>query len=79
MDGDGTSSPVSFRKLFQDRRVVVLFGATALFHLANAPVMPLVALYVKHLKGSDIQVAAVVLVAQAINDSDSLTGRPIVR
>ena len=24
---------------------------TALFHLANAPVMPLVALYVKHLDG----------------------------
>ena len=45
---------------------MVLFVATALFHLANAPVMPLVALYVKHLRGSDVQVAAVVLVAQSV-------------
>jgi MFS family permease len=65
-DGDGRASPVSFYELFQDRRVVILFVATALFHLANAPVMPLVALYVKHLEGSDMQVAAVVLVAQAV-------------
>jgi len=65
-DGDGRTNPISFRELFQDRRVVVLFVATALFHLANAPVMPLVALYVKHLRGSDVQVAAVVLVAQAV-------------
>jgi hypothetical protein len=46
--------------------VVILFAATALFHLANAPVMPLVALYVKQLQGSDRQVAAVVLVAQTV-------------
>ena len=43
-----------------------MFAATALFHLANAPVMPLVALYVKHVQGNDRQVAAVVLVAQAV-------------
>jgi MFS family permease len=43
-DGDGESHPVGFLELFRDRRVVVLFAATALFHLANAPVMPLVAL-----------------------------------
>jgi predicted MFS family arabinose efflux permease len=65
-DGDGTSHPVSLWDLFRDRRVVILFAATALFHLANAPVMPLVALYVKHLQGSDQQVAAVVLVAQTV-------------
>jgi MFS family permease len=46
--------------------VVVLFTATALFHLANAPVMPFVALYVKHLDGIDRYVAAVVLVAQSV-------------
>src|SRR5439155_22460942 len=62
----GRSRPVRLRELFQDRRVVVLFAATALFHLANAPVMPLVALYVKHLQGSHQQVAAVVLVAQTV-------------
>ena len=65
-DGDGKSHPVGLLHLFRDRRVVILFAATVLFHLANAPVMPLVALYVKHLQGSDLQVAAVVLVAQAV-------------
>jgi MFS family permease len=66
LDGGGAAAPVRFSELFRDRRIVVLFSATALFHLANAPVMPLVALYVKHLDGSDRQVAAVVLVAQAV-------------
>ena len=63
---DGKSQPVGYWGLLRDRRILILFAATALFHLANAPVMPLVALYVKHLKGSDSQVAAVVLVAQAV-------------
>lgn len=58
--------PVSLWELFTDRRVVILFVATALFHLANAPVMPLVALYVKYLNGSDRQVAAVVFTAQTV-------------
>lgn len=57
---------IGFWDLLQDRRVVVLFASTALFHLANAPVMPLVALYLKHMQGSDMQVAAVVLVAQLV-------------
>ena len=65
-DGDGRKGPVSLAELFRDRRVRILFVATALFHLANAPVMPLVALDVKHLQGSDRQVAEVVLVAQAV-------------
>ncbi len=61
--GDGN---VRLRDLFRDRRVVVLFAATALFHLANAPVMPFVGAYITKLGGSDVQVAAVVLVAQAV-------------
>ncbi len=65
-NGDEKVRPVGIVELFRDRRVVVLFAATVLFHLANAPVMPLVALYVKHLQGSDQQVAAVVLVAQTV-------------
>jgi len=65
-NGDGEPRPVGLLELFGDRRVVILFAATALFHLANAPVMPLVALYVKDLQGSDRQVAAVVLVAQMV-------------
>ncbi len=56
----------TLRALFRDRRVVVLFAAVALFHLANAPVMPLVGQYIARLGGTDVQVAAVVLVAQAV-------------
>jgi MFS family permease len=55
-----------FRELFRDRRVVVLFVSVALFHLANAPVMPLVGQYVARLSGTDTQVAEVVLVAQLV-------------
>jgi MFS family permease len=62
----GDPGAVRFRDLLRDRRVAVLFAATALFHLANAPVMPLVGLYVAKLGGSDVQVAAVVLVAQTV-------------
>jgi MFS family permease len=65
-NGDGAAKPVSIMELFHDRRVLILFAATALFHLANAPVMPVVALYVKELHGSDRQIAAVVLVAQTV-------------
>ena len=63
---EGAKQPVGYWGLLRDRRIVILFASTALFHLANAPVMPLVALYVKRLEGSDVQVAAVVLVAQAV-------------
>lgn len=45
---------------------MILVASTALFHLANAPVMPLVALYVKNLRGTEIEVAAVVLIAQVV-------------
>ena len=61
--GDGR---VRILELFRDRRVVILFAATALFHLANAPVMPLVGMYITDLGGSETQVAAVVLVAQVV-------------
>jgi MFS family permease len=54
------------RHLLHDRRVVVLLAATALFHLANAPVMPFLGAYIKTLGGTHVQVAAVVLVAQAV-------------
>jgi MFS family permease len=64
-DGAGERS-IGFQELLRDRRVLILFVATALFHLANAPVMPLVGLYIARLGGSDAQVGAVVLVAQAV-------------
>src|SRR5260370_157471 len=43
-----------------------LLAAVALFHLANARVMPFVGAYIDKLGGSGVQVAAVVLVAQAV-------------
>ncbi|MDY3555479.1 MFS transporter [Gemmata sp. JC717] len=71
--GDLTNEPAArtqavagLRDLFRDRRVLVLFASVALFHLANAPVMPLVGQYIARLGGSDTQVAAVVLVAQVV-------------
>lgn len=70
--GDGgtpatlTAEGGTLRALFRDRAVGMLFAATALFHLANAPAMPLVALQIKSLHGSDRAVAMVVLVAQAV-------------
>ncbi len=63
--GDG-GKPVGFLQLLRDRRVLILFIATALFHLANAPVMPFVGLYIQQLHGTDFQLMAVVLVAQTV-------------
>ena len=40
------------RELLKDRRVWCLLVTTALFHLANAPVMPFLGTYIKKLKGS---------------------------
>lgn len=64
--GAGEGEGGSLLALLKDWRVLVLLVATALFHLANAPVMPFIGAYVKKLDGSDYQVAAVVLVAQAV-------------
>jgi MFS family permease len=57
---------VRFRDLIRDPRVATLLASATLFHLANAPVMPLVAQKVKYVGGSDSQVAGVVLAAQAV-------------
>ncbi|HET6343939.1 MAG TPA: MFS transporter [Myxococcota bacterium] len=52
------------RAIFKDRRVPILLACTALFHIANAPVMPLVALNMRRHGGSSTQIAAMVLIAQ---------------
>jgi len=44
----------------------LLFAAIFLFHLANAPILPAVALYVKKLGGSDKLMTATVLTAQMV-------------
>jgi MFS family permease len=65
--GQSPSPSVGTRAgLFRDRGVIVLLISSALFHLANAPIMPLVAQQVTHLQGGDHLVAAVVLVAQLV-------------
>ena len=58
--------------LFRDRRVCVLLVSAALFHLANAPVMPLVAQKIKSVGGGDTHVASVVLIAQMVMVPTSL-------
>ncbi len=54
------------KDLLRDKSIRMLVISVALFHIANAPVMPLVGLYLKHLGGGDWQVAMVVLVAQVV-------------
>ena len=53
-------------ELISDPRVKVLLLATAIFHLANAPVVPLLALHIRALGGNDHQLAMVVMIAQFI-------------
>jgi len=66
-DGEtGDAPPGGLLDLLRDRRILILLGSVALFHLANAPVMPFVGAYITKLGGTDVQVAAVVLVAQAV-------------
>jgi MFS family permease len=52
--------------LLLDRGVATLFVSILLFHVANAPILPTVALYVKQLHGSDTLMTATVLSAQVI-------------
>ncbi|MGB6527756.1 MAG: MFS transporter [Candidatus Nitrosopolaris sp.] len=54
------------KDLLRDKSIRMLVICVALFHIANAPVMPLVGLYLKHLGGGNWQVAMVVLVAQVV-------------
>ncbi|HLH40378.1 MAG TPA: MFS transporter [Bryobacteraceae bacterium] len=58
--------PVRWTELLGDPRVLFLFLAIFAFHLANAPILPTVALYVKHLGGSDKLMTATVLTAQLV-------------
>lgn len=53
-------------KLLRKDTVKILILSVMLFHFANAPIMPLVGLYLKHLGGGNEQVAWVVFVAQVV-------------
>jgi MFS family permease len=60
------SENASWKILFQDKTVLSLLLSIFLFHLANAPILPTVALYVKKLGGSDNLMTATVLTAQLV-------------
>jgi MFS family permease len=62
----GQDTEVKWTELFRDRRVLFLFISIFAFHLANAPILPTVALYVKNLGGSDNLMTATVLTAQVV-------------
>jgi MFS family permease len=62
----GQEKEVKWTELFRDRTILFLFLCIFLFHLANAPILPTVALYVKKLGGSDDLMTATVLTAQVV-------------
>lgn len=62
----GEKTEGSWTGLLHDRSVLFLFVSIVLFHLANAPILPTVALYVKKLGGSDKWMTATVLTAQIV-------------
>lgn len=65
-NGDGAAKPAPWRELLHDRTILLLFASMFAFHLANAPILPAVALYVKSLHGSDSLMTATVLTAQIV-------------
>jgi len=58
--------PVRWFGLLANRTILWLFVSIFAFHLANAPILPEVALYVKQLHGSDNLMTATVLTAQIV-------------
>ncbi|KAA6462148.1 MFS transporter [Acidobacteria bacterium AB60] len=64
--GDGTHPESSWRSLLRDRATLMLLAAVGAFHLANAPVLPLTALYIKQLGGSTELTTFTVLSAQLV-------------
>lgn len=66
LDSANASQKAEWSYLFKDRTVLLLLVSIFLFHLANAPILPVVALYVKHLGGSDNWMTATVLTAQVV-------------
>src|SRR5581483_5808060 len=63
---DKDSKSVGWKDLLKNRTILIVFIVIFLFHLANAPILPLTALYVKKLGGSDSLMTATVLTAQIV-------------
>lgn len=64
--GDSNESKVKWNTILHDRSVLFLLAAVALFHLANAPILPVTALYIKQLRGSSELTTFTVLSAQLV-------------
>lgn len=64
--GDGNKTRTNWRALFANRPALFLILAVAAFHLANAPVLPLTALYIKQLGGSTALTTFTVFSAQLV-------------
>src|SRR5579862_1111009 len=60
------SRPMGWSELLKNRTILAVFVSIFLFHLANTPILPTVALYVKQLGGSDSLMTATVLTAQIV-------------
>jgi len=64
--GDRKQAKPKWSALLHDRSVLFLLAAVALFHLANAPILPVTALYIKQLGGSSALTTLTVLSAQMV-------------
>jgi MFS family permease len=76
---DDRADGIPIRQLLRDRNTLVLFVSVALFHFANAPILPAVALYVKKLGGSDQWMTGTVLTAQTVMIPASLIAGRLAR
>jgi MFS family permease len=64
--GDSKQQTVKWSAILRDRTVQFLLLAVGLFHLANAPILPVTALYIKQLGGSSELTTFTVLSAQLV-------------
>lgn len=64
--GDHGASSTTWQTLLKDRAILFLLLAVGAFHLANAPILPVTALYIQHLGGSDRLTTFTVLSAQMV-------------
>ncbi len=64
--GDGNKPRTNWRALLTERPILFLLAAVAAFHLANAPILPLTALYIKQLGGPSALTTFTVFSAQLV-------------
>ena len=64
--GGGKGPEEKWTVVLRDRSILYLLAAVAVFHLANAPILPVTALYIKQLGGSSQLTTFTVLSAQVV-------------